>query len=409
MTVSPAGSYRRPSRTQVRDDVSHKEPTIADPLFVTDTMYSLFHRDGIPTTDDLSTAIGSATRVILPGSAPVVRNAPLFFAIDPRVADVEREHQVRAGPVATTRLAPAFMAALPHGTILTEGFLVADQDDRILSDSFRAFGSLARHGFQEHADRLFSIDRTASPELPGTHLVVGIQTNLNYFHWLLEAMPRLWLAQHEGLAADSTVWLPPLRPWMADMLTALDPIERRATQGTGITRCERLLMPARGLGNIHTFCPHAFAMADQIRDRYAPETRSGRRLFVTRADAGSRKLVNEDEIIAIAADYGFETVSPQHLSFRDQVDLFGGADAIAGPLGAGLANAAFLRPGSALIELAPEGREGDATLFANLAHHRQLDYLAAVGPTVPTDARAVDRRDFWVDTEIVRKLFAALG
>ncbi|MES3056693.1 glycosyltransferase 61 family protein [Sphingomonas faeni] len=372
-------------------------------------MYHLFHRDGIPTTDDLSTAVGQATRVTLPGSAPVIRQPPVFFAIDPRVADVAREHDVRSGPGATTRLAPSFVVALPHGAILTEGFLVADQDHRILSDSFRAFGSLARYGFHEHPDRLFSIDLVGGPELSGTHLVVGIQTNLNYFHWLLEAMPRLWLAQREGLAADTTVWLPPLRPWMADMLTALQPIDRCATQADGITRCARLLMPARGLSNIHTFCAHAFAMADEIRERHAPAAPAGRRFFITRAGAGSRKLINEAEIMEIAAEHGFETVEPQHLAFHDQVKLFAGADAIAGPLGAGLANAVFMRPGSVLIELAPEGREGDATLFANLAHHRQLDYLAAVGPTVATDARPVDRRDFSVDTGIIRKLFGALG
>lgn len=339
----------------------------------------------------------------------MLRQRPVFFAIDPRVADVAREHQLRSEAAATTRLAPSFVAALPHGAILTDGFLVADEDDRILSDSFRAFGSLARYGFHEHPDRVFSIDLVGGPELPGTHLVVGIQTNLNYFHWLLEAMPRLWLAQREGLAADTTVWLPPLRPWMADMIDALQPIDRRATQGDGITRCARLLMPARGLSNIHTFCAHAFAMADEIRDRHASAAPSGRRFFITRAGAGSRKLINEDEIIEIAAQHGFETIEPQHLAFREQVELFSGADAIAGPLGAGLANAVFMRPGSALIEIAPEGREGDATLFANLAHHRQLDYLAAVGPTVSTDTRAVDRRDFSVDTGIIHKMFAALG
>lgn len=371
-------------------------------------MYRLFHRDGIPTAGDLSSATGAAMQVIFPGDAPVERQAPIFFAIDPRVTDPQREHDVRAGATGTTRLAASFLVTLPHGAIMTEGFLVADQDNRILSDSFRAFGSLARYGFEEHPDRIFSSDLVEGPERHGSHLVVGIQTNLNYFHWLLEAMPRLWLAQREGLADDATVWLPPLRPWMHDMLNALPPIDTAATQGDGIIRCEHLLMPARGLANIHTFCPHAFAMVDDIRDRHAAGKQSGRRFFISRGGAGSRKLTNEDAITAIAIEHGFERIEPQYLSFREQVELFSGADAIAGPLGAGLANAVFMHPGSTLIELAPEGREGDATLFANLAHHRQLNYLAAVGPTVATDPRPIDRREFSIDPGILRELFARL-
>ncbi|KQN29175.1 glycosyltransferase family 61 protein [Sphingomonas sp. Leaf38] len=371
-------------------------------------MYRLFHRDGIPATDDLSSATGAAVQVILPGDAPIARQAPVFFAVDPRVVDTPREHDVRSGATGTTRLAPSFLVALPHGAILTEGFLVADQDNRILSDSFRAFGSLARYGFEEHPDRVFSSALPESAERPGTHLVVGIQTNLNYFHWLLEALPRLWLAQRQGLAADATIWLPPLRPWMDQMLNALPPIGRIATQGDSVTRCERLLMPARGLANIHTFSAHAFAMADDIRDRYATKTRSGRRFFISRSTASSRKLTNEAAVMAIAAEHGFEPIEPQYLSFREQVELFSGADAIAGPLGAGLANAVFMHPGSAFIEIAPEGREGDATLFANLAHHRQLDYFAAVGPTVADDPRPIDRREFAIDVEIMRDLFAQL-
>ena len=52
--------------------------------------------------------------------------------------------------------------------------------------------------------------------------------------------------------------------------------------------------------------------------------------------------------------------------------------------------------GATLLEFAPEQREGDCTLFANLAHHRGLRYVAVVSPILVSD-RPVDRRDFHVD------------
>ncbi|MFC7694916.1 glycosyltransferase 61 family protein [Paeniroseomonas aquatica] len=72
---------------------------------------------------------------------------------------------------------------------------------------------------------------------------------------------------------------------------------------------------------------------------------AGRRLFVSRSKSASRQIENEDEVFAIAETYGFTRVFPQDLNFNDQLALFAGAEAVAGALGAGLANAAFLAPG----------------------------------------------------------------
>ena len=45
------------------------------------------------------------------------------------------------------------------------------------------------------------------------------------------------------------------------------------------------------------------------------------RLYITRSKAAKRRIVNEDEIAPILADFGFQTVFAEDLSFEEQVHL----------------------------------------------------------------------------------------
>lgn len=59
------------------------------------------------------------------------------------------------------------------------------------------------------------------------------------------------------------------------------------------------------------------------------------------------------------------------MSFADQVQLFGEAEIIVGPHGAGFANAVFAQPGATLIELfSPHYINGCFWALANACGHR---------------------------------------
>ena len=59
---------------------------------------------------------------------------------------------------------------------------------------------------------------------------------------------------------------------------------------------------------------------------------------MSRADADRRQVINENEVISLLKQYGFESFEPGRLSLDDQVRLFANADVIVGPHGAGLTN-----------------------------------------------------------------------
>lgn len=371
--------------------------------------FPLVSRDHYPEQPALDHT--DAQLVLARSTRAAYRVPPLFFAIDPQVANAADEHERRFGSGGQTRLGASFIVSLAQASVLTNGFLVADRDGRILTDSFRAQGMLGRYGFEEAGERLYRLPRPASIATISRAAVLGIQTNPNYFHWLFEALPRLELLREVGLLGQVEVLAPPLRSWMAEMtlLLAGKDDARLITLPADCTRADTLLVPARGLAAIQIFTPHAIATIRRLREQADEAPRGGRRLFVLRPRAGSRQIVNEEEIATLAERYGFERISPENMTVAQQIATFRDSIAVAGALGAGLANASFMAPGGALIELAPERRVGDATLFANMAHHLGIGYAGVVGPIEGTTERPIDRRNFRIDPLLADRAFASVS
>lgn len=75
------------------------------------------------------------------------------------------------------------------------------------------------------------------------------------------------------------------------------------------------------------------------------------RLYVSRARAEFRKVLNELELTAVLNEYGFETVYPEEHSLNEQIEMFSNCETMVGLHGAGLTNAIFMRPSANVVEL----------------------------------------------------------
>lgn len=191
----------------------------------------------------------------------------------------------------------------------------------------------------------------------GVWALLGGDTFDNYYHWVLDFVPR-------ALALSRRVRLPPARILIkepppgfgTEILDALGiGLEARAPlDASRRHRFERLIVVTNftEYGFIH---PATWPALRDLAARLVPGTRSrrDRRLFVSRASASRRRLVNEDEIAAVAAGFGFETVHPERLTLAEQIALFSEAELVAGPHGAGLTNLVWSDT-AGLIELLPE-------------------------------------------------------
>ena len=199
----------------------------------------------------------------------------------------------------------------------------------------------------------------------------------NYGHWLIDGVARLALAERfHDLADFDRVVVPPLRfDFHADMLALfgfgpertfeLDALEcarferltcTTAPRGTGSSVCPGWVIDAYRSRAAAAFgldlAPVRGAPDGEAARRPAPAAR-GRRLYISRRDAPSRRYVNEAELAEALEGRGFETVELSEHDFGNKARLFSEAACVVGPTGAGMTNSLFCDPDATVVELAP--------------------------------------------------------
>jgi capsular polysaccharide biosynthesis protein len=87
---------------------------------------------------------------------------------------------------------------------------------------------------------------------------------------------------------------------------------------------------------------------DVFLSAFAPEEITPHRRIVL-AREGGRRSYNQEEALAIAAEFGFEAVYPEKLTLAEQVRTFREATHVLGPSGAGFAGMLFAQQGTSAL------------------------------------------------------------
>jgi capsular polysaccharide biosynthesis protein len=137
-----------------------------------------------------------------------------------------------------------------------------------------------------------------------------------------------------------------------------------------------------------------------------PVSSGPKRIYLSRQDTESRRIVNEAELKLILSHVGFEPILLAGRSLSEQADLFGKAEAIIGIKGAALTNSLFCRAPCSVMVLSP----GDFPdpFFWDIAGQLELRYGELFCPV--TTSLAGGRNDFVVDPiAVLRMIDAVLG
>ena len=140
----------------------------------------------------------------------------------------------------------------------------------------------------------------------------------------------------------------------------------------------------------------------------APVAAPGRRLFVLRGRAASRRLLNEDAVASmLAARFGFEAIDPGALSIDEQLHAFRDASVIVGPHGAALANVVFAARPTLLVEIFHSEPQ---IFYHSLCHALGARHYAVRGaPTsASSDASRPDNSDFVVDERALGEVLSSI-
>jgi capsular polysaccharide biosynthesis protein len=93
-----------------------------------------------------------------------------------------------------------------------------------------------------------------------------------------------------------------------------------------------------------------FLRQELLVKKHLKPLKGSERIYISRARAIRRKVINEQEVIERLAKHGFRTVLLERMSIEEQVRLFASAKVVIGPHGSGFTNMVFSNPGATMIE-----------------------------------------------------------
>ena len=173
----------------------------------------------------------------------------------------------------------------------------------------------------------------------------------NYFHWTIECLPRLRAirAFEKKTATDVSLLVPnDASGWMMESL-ALAGVDDDSIQPANATvyKASELVVPSfpepttddcRWLRNA------------VLKNSSDVSIETGSNIYISRANATERRVLNEDAVKDTLRGYGFRSYRLEELSVAEQAVLFNDADIVLGAHGAGLSNLIYCED-AAVIEL----------------------------------------------------------
>lgn len=252
-----------------------------------------------------------------------------------------------------------------------------------------------------------------SREYKSGFLLLG-ERGIGFPQWFYEILPKLyWFEGYLEATSDTPILISnsPLESYQKQSLNLMGYSSETWVEHTNTSLMKRLVIPPHPRREKGT---HLYSLSPQInwiRKRILSNlsdfnNQFSNRVYVSRADASRRRVRNEDAVMDMLTEFGFERYEPGKLSLDAQIQLFAEADIVVGPHGLAFTNLIYAENAS-VIELFPRG--GATELYFLLANERGLVYefmtCDAIDPHENTRPRD---KDMLVDIKTLREIIADL-
>jgi hypothetical protein len=182
-------------------------------------------------------------------------------------------------------------------------------------------------------------------------LIYDFWSEKNYYHWLIDTLPRLLVVKEELKKGEYTLLLPskPAK-FLVSTLSYFDINNFVEIDDNEYITVDNLLMPnyLAGSGHIH---PKKVSEVKSFLENKIEANNKFQRIYVSRSRQKTRKLSNEKEVISLLKQFGFETVYFEDMTFEEQVSTVKGAKVLVSGHGANLTNTMFMQEGAGVLEL----------------------------------------------------------
>ncbi|MGB3237229.1 MAG: glycosyltransferase 61 family protein [Geitlerinemataceae cyanobacterium] len=220
----------------------------------------------------------------------------------------------------------------------------------------------------------------------GTVAILSGLLNDVYFHWMFDILPRFELLKRSGLdlsAIDFFV-IDNKTQFQQESLEIFKIPKSKVLNisQTSHIQATQLIAPSFP-GSIAWMPPWT---CNFLRHHFLTSENSylshvNRRIYISRGNAKSRRVLNEDEVIQLLEKLGFVSVTLESMSVVEQASILGNASVVIAPHGSGLTNLAFCQPGTKVIEIfSPNYVYHCYWLVSNSI---DLEYYYLLGETLP--------------------------
>jgi hypothetical protein len=204
----------------------------------------------------------------------------------------------------------------------------------------------------------------------------------NYYHWIAYHLPKILSFIENGWG--NHIILPERGRWRnveqrdAAFISLIDlSVKGYLRLRPGVTEVRKLAIVDGD--------PHHAAALRRVANRllsHVPQmpTLERKRLYISRSNAGYRKLLNEHRLVTELRNLGFEAIVLGDLPIAQQIEAFSKAECVVAMHDSGLANMIFCPSDAKIIEII--GNAYPVPDFYRLATTMGLDYCLVFGESV---------------------------
>jgi hypothetical protein len=229
-----------------------------------------------------------------------------------------------------------------------------------------------------------------------------------FFHWMFQLLPRIDLLNKYNLNWDNVdnIILPNNigQEFHTETLNHLNvPIDKiLRLKRDEVIECEKLIVPSIPVKNIF----FSNWIYDFLKKNFLKkEKKHYEKIYISRERAKSRKVDNEEEVFNFLKNKGFTKVSMEDCDVFDQADMFYNAKEIVCPHGSCLANLAYCKPKTKILEFFSTNYV--TLLYWSMSNDLDLDYsyLIAEGERSPDgEDPHLGKENMTIDIKQLKKL-----
>lgn len=278
---------------------------------------------------------------------------------------------------------PTYVAEISNGAVYgwqTNTILLSR--DIIAEDLTRQFGAYG--GLPASASTLIrgQLKLPQPKVIQGRVAVISTSGADNFHHWLYDCLPRVHLLKASGKFESIDKFLISMsgHPFQQESLAlvGIDPsrIINPLVENQIHYQAETLVVPSLP-SVLGTVSPWVVNFLQLTFNTVTPRQSGMRRIYISRKNAVTRKIINNEAFLSLIATFGITEIFPEDYCLEEFSGIMSNADFIISIHGSGLSNLCFASSGAVVVDiLAPYHQDGYYWMIANIRRLRYIGFFA---------------------------------